>query len=771
MPIKFRCPNPACQKALTVSDGAAGRAGQCPACGGALVVPRPEDPGEDLDGPAIAAGPEPAFGPVAAPRAAVKSTPPPADDLDWDAVGAPGGGPVVSFDAFGLGWGLLKRRMGTWVLAVLVVGLAQMGCQIALSALSFVAGVGVAMVGGPVSLTTLAAMAVGLMIQGVLAGGLSKMALKQIDGGDISVGDVFTVGGAATGLALAWLMVGLGTYLGLALLVIPGVVFAGLAMFTVPAVVEGLGPVEALRRSVGTLGRQWLSAAVFALVSWLLVAAGALLCGVGLLFTLPWYVLAGAVQYRRSFAPGGVPRKSVVADPWAEAVGAPAGASGSGRVPAWAWAVLGLGVAVPVIFVAAAAVLVVSAARQAADQAVVQQQLRRQMGGAAVAPGRPPAAFPAAVAPAGLVQQALDRIAQGGDPRAEAVRWLPGLAAFGDADRHRAAVVAALRPLLREPDLGPDAARALEAWAGPGDAPALIDGLGAGDPRIRVPLIRALGRLKAEEAIPVLAERMAAPQDRGDAARALQAIGPRAAPEVRKLLTHEDRDTRLAAASLLRQFGGDGRDTQLALALAALKSPVDGERQRALQDLGRAAVVDESRDEVLAATLPLLKDPDAATRRRAFTVIRTWGAAEQVPAFIDALDDPDRNVRAMAVAALRKVADQRSALALAQRLATPELRTAAAEALVAMKPQDAEVEAEVLKALDSPDTASRLAACQVLRVVGTAASVPALRRAAGDEQRGVARAARTALAAIDPSGMPAAQPPRSMPRGPARKKR
>src|SRR5262245_24339892 len=141
MSIEFRCPNPACQKALTVSDGDAGRAGQCPACGDSLVVPWPGVAGADLDGAPIVSGS------VAPPRAAMKSPLPPPDDLDGDFVGAPdAGGRVVSFDAFGLGWGLLKQRMGTWVLAVLVVGLVQMGCQIALSALSLVAGLGAALV-------------------------------------------------------------------------------------------------------------------------------------------------------------------------------------------------------------------------------------------------------------------------------------------------------------------------------------------------------------------------------------------------------------------------------------------------------------------------------------------------------------------------------------------------------------------------------------------------------------------------------------------------
>jgi HEAT repeat protein len=289
--------------------------------------------------------------------------------------------------------------------------------------------------------------------------------------------------------------------------------------------------------------------------------------------------------------------------------------------------------------------------------------------------------------------------------------------------------MAALAPLIRDPEVGGDAAQALERWAGPSDVQTLVQGLDSNEVRVRMFLLRALGRLKAEEAIPALVEHMTVPEDRGEASRALQAIGPKAAPEVQKLLTSDDRDVRREATNLLRQFGGNDPGTRLSLALASLNSPDNVERDRALQDLGRSPAVEASRDEVLAAVLPLLKAPEPSTRRWALKVVETWGAAEQVPALVDALDDTDRNVKVMAVAALGKIPDQRSALALAGLLETAEVRREATNALVAMKPRDKEVEAEVIKALGSPDAATRQSACQVLRVIGTAASIPALRRA------------------------------------------
>jgi HEAT repeat protein len=333
-------------------------------------------------------------------------------------------------------------------------------------------------------------------------------------------------------------------------------------------------------------------------------------------------------------------------------------------------------------------------------------------------------------------------------------------------------VVAALVPLLNDPDVGGAAAQSLGSWAGPADVPALVAALGANDPNVRTPLIRALGRLRAEAAVPALVRRLAVPEDRDEAARALQAIGQNAAPEVRKLLAGDDAELRRVAGELLLRITGNDRRTALTLSLAALNSGDGAGRLRALADLGRGPADDGNRGEVLAAVLPLLKDPDPVTRRRALKALESWVTPEQVPTLVEVLEDPDRGVRAAAVAALGKVPDRRSALALAPLLRNAELRRPAAAALEALKLKDPEVEAEVLKALESPDAADRQAACRVLRVIGTEASVPALKRAAADAQRYVATAARAALSAIDPSATPAARPaPAPRAKGAARKPR
>lgn len=752
MPIKFHCPNAACGKALTVSDQAAGRTGKCPSCGGVLVVPQQASiSAEPIPEPDLGLMPEPVSAPAQKPFTARA-----VDDADWgEGDPAAVAGSVVSFEALGLAWGLFKQQLGTWILAVLVVGVVQFGCQMLLGFLSMLASVAQSMViGSHLPISSLLVLALATMIHGVLVGGLFKMALKQIDGGEIRVGDLFDVGPVAPALALAGLMTELGTALGFMFLIIPGLIYAGLVMFTAPAVVEGRGAVEALKLSAGTLKRQWASAALFAFVMSIIAVAGVLLCGFGVLFTLPLYVLAMAEQYRRTFAVGCVGRKAAVADPWAEAVGKPSAATGSGRVPGWAWGLLGACILLPVAMVALVATLVVPAAWRFAERAQERQQmgdgrvLMKNARGALPGGITVPNNAPLATTPDDFVQQALDSATNGGEGRRVGLRLLSGLPTN---ERQRSAVVSAVTPMLGDSEAAVDAARVLERWAGSADAPTLIAALDHEQAPVRASLIRALGRLKAREAIPVLVTHLAIPEDRGEASRALRAIGPEAAPEIRKIVTTADADTRREVASLLRQMGSNDRGTDLSLTLAALKSPNNTERDLALQKLAGTPVVEASRGEVLAAVVPLVKALEASIRRWALKVVDVWGTDEQVPVLADALDDTDRNLQVMAVTALAKRSDPGAALALAKVLGVPELRRRVTDALIALKPTDDQIEAEVRNALESPDANTRQAACQVLKEIGTDASVPALKKLLGDQRRNVANAAAAALTAIDPS--------------------
>lgn len=78
-------------------------------------------------------------------------------------------------------------------------------------------------------------------------------------------------------------------------------------MFSVPLVVDQrIGGVEAIRQSFEMLKSQWLMATLFSIVVAILGFVGVLLCGVGLILTLPLCCLSIAVAYN-DFT-GGVPQ-------------------------------------------------------------------------------------------------------------------------------------------------------------------------------------------------------------------------------------------------------------------------------------------------------------------------------------------------------------------------------------------------------------------------------------------------------------------------------
>jgi len=103
----------------------------------------------------------------------------------------------------------------------------------------------------------------------------------------------------------ASILIGIGTQIGAMLCIIPGLILAGLWMLTLPLIVDKkMGVIEAMSASFNALKSDMLTATLFYLVLSLVAAIGALLCGVGALFTYPLFPLAIAIVYRDFFLGG-----------------------------------------------------------------------------------------------------------------------------------------------------------------------------------------------------------------------------------------------------------------------------------------------------------------------------------------------------------------------------------------------------------------------------------------------------------------------------------
>ncbi len=272
MAIKFKCPNAACGMVLTVKDEAAGRKGKCPTCGSVVVVPQlqtvsaGDSEGYDLGD---SGKPEPVVSPppvsrsssnVPRPTGEPYRPPSPVGGSVYDGEvgdGLKSAGPAVRFSAIGLGMSLLGKNFWTWVLASLLGGFAMGGVNVAISVL----GIPVQMIMTPVVGAQSAIGAIGLMqmiammaLLGVVWGGFYRMALRQLDGYQISVSDMFAITNLALKLVLVFVLTGIIVWIGSVMFILPGLVAAGLLMFALPLVVDGgLAPIDSAENQLRNL--------------------------------------------------------------------------------------------------------------------------------------------------------------------------------------------------------------------------------------------------------------------------------------------------------------------------------------------------------------------------------------------------------------------------------------------------------------------------------------------------------------------------------------
>lgn len=220
-------------------------------------------------------------------------------------------GPKVSFDTIAEGWGLFRERLGVWIPTMLV----WFVLEIALDQLTR------AIVSDSGSLPLKAATSlVSLLLTSFLTAGLVRMALKQVRGEEIGVGDLFSGGSSFLGLAYKQFLIGLLTF---AAAVVVGIVGLGnLGLLLGIAVAVGLcigllnalwflsdamivdteqGAVDAMRSSFEATTMEFGSTIALVLALGLLQVAGLLACGVGLLATMPLIYLVPVLVYRNYF--------------------------------------------------------------------------------------------------------------------------------------------------------------------------------------------------------------------------------------------------------------------------------------------------------------------------------------------------------------------------------------------------------------------------------------------------------------------------------------
>jgi len=209
--------------------------------------------------------------------------------------------PRVRFGALNEAWGLFARRWRTWVVVSLIVISLNLAIE---GAVESAFGVGLVLSGGGYRVSVPEAgrfvhVLLAAVLNGFLLGGMIRLACLQLRGSPAHVADLFGVTEVARELAIGSALYAAGCVVASSFFVLPGLVLAGLWMFAFPLIVDGrYRAVDALGRSWTALKSRWFMATLFNLSAYGLAGLGTLLCGVGLVVTMPLYALAIAVLYR-----------------------------------------------------------------------------------------------------------------------------------------------------------------------------------------------------------------------------------------------------------------------------------------------------------------------------------------------------------------------------------------------------------------------------------------------------------------------------------------
>lgn len=215
--------------------------------------------------------------------------------------------PQVRLDAINEAWRLFQQQAGTWILAMLIGAAVLVGVYFVafavLGAMLFsTAAVGdrAAMILAPAQMILFFVMMFAISAAAlIIMGGMYRMAIKQMRGETISIGDMFSVTDVLLQLFIAALLVSLITSVANGFCYVPGLIAGGTLMLAIPLVVDQrMGALQAISQSWNLLKNDIVMATVFYFLLMLLQLLGAIPCGLGLLVTFPLWPLSIAVIYR-----------------------------------------------------------------------------------------------------------------------------------------------------------------------------------------------------------------------------------------------------------------------------------------------------------------------------------------------------------------------------------------------------------------------------------------------------------------------------------------
>jgi uncharacterized membrane protein len=190
-------------------------------------------------------------------------------------------------EALSAGWTAFTGRAGFFIGLLLLLGVLSIIPQIVIKS---VEAVWLAIVLGIVF----------QLFQYFLTVGMLRISLMVVDGGQASIGDLFSGAPSFAPYVLGTLLYSLIVAAGLVLLVVPGIIAMVMFGYYGYLIIDsGLGPVDALKASAAlTQGARWKLLG-FGFVLTVLNLLGAVPFGLGLFATVPVSLVAMAFVYRR----------------------------------------------------------------------------------------------------------------------------------------------------------------------------------------------------------------------------------------------------------------------------------------------------------------------------------------------------------------------------------------------------------------------------------------------------------------------------------------
>ena len=195
-------------------------------------------------------------------------------------------------DAWELSKGAKRTLLGAFVIYILGYAIVN----------TIVAGIlGFLLSSLPIISMIATGLLVSLLITPLWAGTL-MIAIKRAGKGPIKASFVFNYYDKMIPLFLTVVIMYIAIFIGFILLVIPGIYLSIAYALALPLVVEkGLSPWQALETSRKAITKKWFSMLIISIVSMLIFLVSALPLGIGLIWTVPWLILASGVVYRNVF--------------------------------------------------------------------------------------------------------------------------------------------------------------------------------------------------------------------------------------------------------------------------------------------------------------------------------------------------------------------------------------------------------------------------------------------------------------------------------------